>query len=188
MMYIEALVPSFHKPLKTSSIKFFGLLSEPGGDFPFRCYHNEGHDMLARMSQVMSLGFTITSPRPSVRQCSGNILRCLPKKFKVTPSSRKVKPQRQTVNADSYCNILRKLCKAIQRKWPGHRTREATAWFRQQPKELYAAGFQGLVKWWDKCLNVQGDYVDKSIFQISTLVRLSSISICNLLTYLRSLL
>jgi hypothetical protein len=24
--------------------------------------------------------------------------------------------------------------------------REVTAWFRQQPKELYAAGFQGLVK------------------------------------------
>jgi hypothetical protein len=34
-LYIEALVPSFHKPLKISSIKFFGLLSEPGGDFPF---------------------------------------------------------------------------------------------------------------------------------------------------------
>jgi hypothetical protein len=33
--YIEALVPSFHMPLKTSSIKFFGLLSEPGDDFPF---------------------------------------------------------------------------------------------------------------------------------------------------------
>jgi hypothetical protein len=33
-LYIEALVPSFHTPLKTSSIKFFGLLSEPGGDFP----------------------------------------------------------------------------------------------------------------------------------------------------------
>jgi hypothetical protein len=30
-LYIEALVPSFHKLLKTSSIKFFGLLSEPGG-------------------------------------------------------------------------------------------------------------------------------------------------------------
>jgi hypothetical protein len=34
-LYIEALVPSFYKPLKTSSIIFFGLLSEPGGDFPF---------------------------------------------------------------------------------------------------------------------------------------------------------
>jgi hypothetical protein len=32
-LYIEALVPSFHKPLKTSSIEFFGLLSEPGGDW-----------------------------------------------------------------------------------------------------------------------------------------------------------
>jgi hypothetical protein len=51
---------------------------------------------------------------------------------KVTPSSRKVmftvfwdhegilltafQPQGQTVNADSYCNILRKLRKAIQQK------------------------------------------------------------------------
>jgi hypothetical protein len=39
--------------------------------------------------------------------------------------------------------------------------REVTAWFRQQPKEFYAADFQGLVKRWDKCLNVQGDYVEK---------------------------
>jgi hypothetical protein len=39
--------------------------------------------------------------------------------------------------------------------------REVTAWFRQQPKQFYAAGFQGLVKRWDKCLNVQGDYVEK---------------------------
>jgi hypothetical protein len=36
-----------------------------------------------------------------------------------------------------------------------------TAWFREQPKEFDAAGFQGLVKRWDKCLNVQGDYVEK---------------------------
>jgi hypothetical protein len=39
--------------------------------------------------------------------------------------------------------------------------REVTTWFRQQPKEFYAAGFQGLVKRWDKCLNAQGDYVEK---------------------------
>jgi hypothetical protein len=39
--------------------------------------------------------------------------------------------------------------------------REVTAWFRQQPKEFYAAGFQGLVKRWDKCFNVQGDYVER---------------------------
>jgi hypothetical protein len=39
--------------------------------------------------------------------------------------------------------------------------REVTAWFRQQPKGFYAAGFQGLVKRWEKCLNVQGDYVEK---------------------------
>jgi hypothetical protein len=28
-------------------------------------------------------------------------------------------------------------------------------------QEFYAAGFQGLVKRWDKCLNVEGDYVEK---------------------------
>jgi hypothetical protein len=39
--------------------------------------------------------------------------------------------------------------------------REVTTWFQQQPKEFYAAGFQRLVKRWDKCLNVQGDYVEK---------------------------
>ena len=33
--------------------------------------------------------------------------------------------------------------------------------FQQQPKEFFAAGFQGLVKRWDKCLNLYGDYVEK---------------------------
>ena len=33
--------------------------------------------------------------------------------------------------------------------------------FRQQPKEFFASGFQGLVKRWDKCLNLYGDYVEK---------------------------
>ena len=39
--------------------------------------------------------------------------------------------------------------------------RAVRAWFRQQPKEFYAADFQGLVKRWDKCLNLYGDYVEK---------------------------
>jgi hypothetical protein len=39
--------------------------------------------------------------------------------------------------------------------------REVTTWFLQQPKEFNAAGFQGFVKRYDKCLNVQGDYVEK---------------------------
>ena len=33
--------------------------------------------------------------------------------------------------------------------------------FRQQLKEFYAAGFQGLAKRWDKCLNMYGEYVEK---------------------------
>ena len=39
--------------------------------------------------------------------------------------------------------------------------RAVRAWFRQQPKEFFAAGFHGLVKRWDKCLNLYGDYVEK---------------------------
>jgi hypothetical protein len=39
--------------------------------------------------------------------------------------------------------------------------REVTAWSRQQPNEFYAAGFQGLVKRWDKYLYIQEDYVEK---------------------------
>jgi hypothetical protein len=39
--------------------------------------------------------------------------------------------------------------------------REVCAWFRQQLQEFYAAGFQGLVKRWDKYLNLFGDYVGK---------------------------
>ena len=39
--------------------------------------------------------------------------------------------------------------------------RAVRAWFRQQPKEFFAAGFQGLVKRWVKCLNLYGDYVEK---------------------------
>jgi len=39
--------------------------------------------------------------------------------------------------------------------------RAVCAWFQLQPQEFYAAGFQGLVKWWDRCLNLYGDYVEK---------------------------
>jgi len=39
--------------------------------------------------------------------------------------------------------------------------RAVCAWFQKQPQEFYAAGFQGLVKRWDKCLNLYGDYIEK---------------------------
>jgi len=39
--------------------------------------------------------------------------------------------------------------------------RAVRAWFRKQPQELYAAGPQGLVKLWDKFLNLYGIYVEK---------------------------
>jgi hypothetical protein len=34
-------------------------------------------------------------------------------------------------------------------------------WLRQQLKDFYAAGFDGLVKRRDKCTNVAGGYVEK---------------------------
>jgi hypothetical protein len=35
---------------------------------------------------------------------------------------------------------------------------------RQQSKHFYAAGFDALVKRWDKCINVGGGYVEKYVF------------------------
>jgi hypothetical protein len=38
---------------------------------------------------------------------------------------------------------------------------EVRKWLRQQSKDFYAAGFDALVKRWDKCINVGGWYVKK---------------------------
>jgi histone-lysine N-methyltransferase SETMAR len=38
---------------------------------------------------------------------------------------------------------------------------EVQKWLRQQSKEFCAAGFDALVKQWDKCINVGGGYVKK---------------------------
>ncbi|GBL77579.1 hypothetical protein AVEN_150763-1, partial [Araneus ventricosus] len=38
---------------------------------------------------------------------------------------------------------------------------EVLLWLRQQPKELLAAGIGALIKRWDKCINMGGDYVEK---------------------------
>jgi hypothetical protein len=38
---------------------------------------------------------------------------------------------------------------------------ELMKWLRQQSKDFYAAGFDALVKRWDKCINVCGGYVEK---------------------------
>jgi hypothetical protein len=37
-------------------------------------------------------------------------------------------------------------------------------WMRQQSKDFYAAGFDALVKWRDKRINVVGEYVEKKMF------------------------
>jgi hypothetical protein len=34
-------------------------------------------------------------------------------------------------------------------------------WLKQHLKDFYAAGFDALVKQWDKCISVRGGYVEK---------------------------
>jgi hypothetical protein len=58
-------------------------------------------------------------------------------------------------------------------------------WLRQQPKDFCAAGFDALVKQWDKCINVGGGYVEKLMFFLGsniTCFTLRFISICDLFT------
>jgi hypothetical protein len=38
---------------------------------------------------------------------------------------------------------------------------EVRKWLTQQSKHFYAAGFDALVKRWDKCTSVGGGYVEK---------------------------
>jgi hypothetical protein len=38
---------------------------------------------------------------------------------------------------------------------------EMRQWLRQQSEDFYAAGFDALVKRWDKCIDVGGGYVEK---------------------------
>jgi histone-lysine N-methyltransferase SETMAR len=38
---------------------------------------------------------------------------------------------------------------------------EVRKWPAQESKDFYAAGFEALVKRWDKCINASGGYVEK---------------------------
>jgi hypothetical protein len=38
---------------------------------------------------------------------------------------------------------------------------EIQKWRRQQSKDFYAAGFDALIKRWDQCTSVGGEYVEK---------------------------
>jgi hypothetical protein len=55
---------------------------------------------------------------------------------------------------------------------------------RQQSKDFYAAGFDELIKRWDKCIIFDGGYIERSMFfpqvRISHVLRF--ISICDLFT------
>jgi hypothetical protein len=56
---------------------------------------------------------------------------------------------------------------------------EERMWLSQQSKVFYAAGFDALVKRWDKCISIGGGYVDKnkcfSQVRISHVLRFMSI-------------
>jgi hypothetical protein len=41
---------------------------------------------------------------------------------------------------------------------------EVWKWLRQQSNDFYAAGFDALLKRWDKCISVGGGYVKKLMF------------------------
>jgi hypothetical protein len=57
--------------------------------------------------------------------------------------------------------------------------RAMRTWFLQQPKEFFAAGFQGLVKRWDKCMEIM--LKNKCCLYVIISIRFFSITICNLL-------
>jgi hypothetical protein len=58
-------------------------------------------------------------------------------------------------------------CKAVH-NWVEKRERftdeevetEVRKWLKEQSKDFYAAGFDALIKRWDKCINVGGGYVE----------------------------
>jgi hypothetical protein len=41
---------------------------------------------------------------------------------------------------------------------------EMRKWLRQQSEDFCAVGFNTLVKWWDKCISVDGRYIEKLMF------------------------
>jgi hypothetical protein len=43
---------------------------------------------------------------------------------------------------------------------------EVRKWLRQQSKDFYAAGFDALLKHWDECIDVDGEYVKKSYIHL----------------------
>jgi len=60
--------------------------------------------------------------------------------------------------------------------------RAVCAWFRQQPQEFHAAGFQGLGKRWDKCLIcMEITLKNKCCLYVIIPIRFFSITVCNLL-------
>jgi hypothetical protein len=45
---------------------------------------------------------------------------------------------------------------------------EERKWLRQQSKRLYAVGLDALVKRWDKCISVGGEYAENICFYLGS--------------------
>ncbi|GBM69100.1 hypothetical protein AVEN_178178-1 [Araneus ventricosus] len=66
---------------------------------------------------------------------------------------------------------------------------EVLLWMRQQPKEFYAAGIGALIKRWEKCINIGGDYVEKqNCFQAIIMINYFFLTfVTYLMTYPRTI-
>ncbi|GBL95903.1 hypothetical protein AVEN_227138-1 [Araneus ventricosus] len=63
---------------------------------------------------------------------------------------------------------------------------EVLLWMTQQPKEFYAAGIGALIKRWDKCINIGGDYVEKKLFPCDYHGKIFFLIFCDILNDLHS--
>jgi len=55
---------------------------------------------------------------------------------------------------------------------------EVHTWLREQPKSFFCAGIQKLVEWYNKCIALQGDYVEKWYVKLLTVTSITNALCC----------
>ena len=48
-------------------------------------------------------------------------------------------------------------------------------WLQEQPKSFFSAGIQKLVEWYNKCIALQGDYVEKWYVKLLTVTSVTAV-------------